>query len=261
MAINPFLKSLERLNRGFVIIKQRSVDFINPSLKDFLINYIQKDERELELILSSIRYAKQFSELLLSMAASKKVEIPDYLKNDFMNNYSTYLRSNFKDEDLINIATIISEHVKSSSIRNDYLVEIINDVSDWESLYNNYEQNLAFQKFVQATKNNYEVSNALKERTEDIVNDLFKGENDLDRSVELLEDLSNTFKIDYSNFDSREIISHLDELFSEYITNEVDNLKDWATDTFEVGELNEHLKNLHEKIIKIGIQFNLILVN
>ncbi len=257
MAINPFRKSLERLNKGFIIIKEKSVDFINPSLKDFLINYLQTDERELLLILSSVKYVKQFSELFLSMAAVKNVEIPDDLKNDLMENYQSYLRPNFKDEDLINVATIVSENIEDSNIRSNFLVDIIYDIRDWDSLYSNYEQNLAFQKFVKATENNYKVGDALKERTEEIVNDLFTGENDLKRAVELLEALTETFKIDYYNFNSKKIIEHLDELFSEFIFEEAENLKDWITDTSEAEEVIDEVKALSERVSRLGISYTI----
>lgn len=257
LPINPFKKSLERLDKGFILRRDKSVDFINPSLKDFLINYLKTDQRELSLILSSIKYIKQFSTLFQVMLESQNVLVTEKLKFDIMENYQSFVRSNFRDEDLIQLAIVINSQIEDSWKKNNYLVEIVHEIGDWESLYNNYELNLAFQQFVDATQYNFKVHNSLKERTEEIVNDLFKGENDLDRSVELLEDLTNTFKINYSDFDTSEITTHLDELFSEYISNEVENLKDWATDTFEVGELNEHLENLHERIIDVGLQYQL----
>lgn len=117
---------------------------------------------------------------------------------------------------------MIKERTKEAS-----LVEIIYDINDWEALYRNYELNIAFKEFISATKNIYKVNQALIERTEEIVNDLFTGENDLERGIELLEELTETFNIDYTDFNSSNIESHLDSLFSEYLFNEVNNLKDW----------------------------------
>ena len=256
LPINPFKTSIEKLDRGFLVRKNGSVDFINPSLKDFLIYHVREDHREIRLLLGSVKYINQLSELLLSMSDFQNISLPEKLKMDMMINYQNYTRPGYKDEDLIHLATVINIQVREN-IKNNYLVDIIEEINDWESLYKNYELNIAFKKFVEATESNYKVNRALIERTEVIVNDLFIGEHDLESGVELLVNLSETFNINYTDFDATKIISHLDDLFSEYISNEVENLKDWATDNNEVDEIRDNLKGMNEKITHLGLSYEI----
>lgn len=254
LPINPFQTSIEKLDRGFLVRKNQSVDFVNPSLKDFLSYYIQTDRREIILLLSSIKYVGQVSKLLLSMADLHGLFLPEELKMDMMVNYLNYTRVGYKDEDLIQLATVINNQIRED-VKYNYLVDIIAEINDWESLYKNYELNISFKKFVEASQDNYKINKALLDRTEEIVNDLFLGEHDLETGVELLVNLSETFEINYLDFDATRIISHLDDLFSEYIDNEVENLKDWATDSSEVTEIRENLESLAEKINDLGLTY------
>lgn len=251
---NPFRAAIEKLDKGFIIRRGRLVDFINPSLKDFLSNYLTTDSREICLMLNSVRFAQQFLGLFL-LVPSQKIVLTGEQKNDMLRNYLHYTRPGYRDHDLIRMATVINLLIKDST-KDVSLVEIINDINDWEALYRNYELNIAFKEFIDATKNNYKVNQALIERTEEIVNDLFTGEHDLERGIELLEELTETFNIDYVDFNSSSIELHLDDLFSEYISNEVDNLKDWATDTSEVEDIRNELENWNEKIRDLGLAYD-----
>ncbi|MBF6643864.1 MULTISPECIES: hypothetical protein [Chryseobacterium] len=251
---NPFRTAIEKLDRGFIIRRDRWIDFVNPSLKDFLKNYLITDGREIGLMLNSIRFAQQFLGLF-DLLRSQKIVLTEEQKIDMLQNYKDYTRPGHKDDDLIRMATVINVLIMDRA-KDVSLVEIINDINDWEALYRNYELNIAFKEFINATKNNYKVYQALIERTEEIVNDLFTGENDLERGIELLEELTETFNINYTDFNSSSIESHLDSLFSEYIFNEVENLKDWATETSEVEDLRSKIQNWNEKIRDLGLAYD-----
>lgn len=65
---NAFRYSLEILSKSFlrIVLKDiekqvRVVDFINPSLKDFLTNYLYENHIELKRIIASIKYYEQLS--------------------------------------------------------------------------------------------------------------------------------------------------------------------------------------------------------
>lgn len=253
--VQPFRRSLEKLDKGFIVRKNGLVDFINPSLKDFLINFVGTDRIEVAKMFNSIKYINQLSELFLSMTIKNQIIISESLIKDLMNNPDYYLRPNYIDHDLIYLAIRINHFVQDKS-KNYFLIKIISAVRDFESLYNNYELNLLFKSFVESTKHNKIVNRALSARKEIIINELFCGEYDLERAVELLEDLKETFDLDFSTFNTFTIESHLHELFSERISNELDNMKDYIIDISEVGEFREFIDDLNDKVQYVGLNFD-----
>lgn len=104
---NAFRAAIEKLDKGFIIRRDRWVDFINPSLKDFLSNYLITDEREICLMLSSIRFAQQFLGLF-SLSRFQKIVLTEEQKNDMLQNYKDYTRPGHKDHDLLRMATVIN---------------------------------------------------------------------------------------------------------------------------------------------------------
>ena len=66
---NAFNKSLKALSEGFFSVKKNPngrgslVSFVNPSIKDFLINYLKTDTLERKRILNSIVYVNQLDKL------------------------------------------------------------------------------------------------------------------------------------------------------------------------------------------------------
>lgn len=254
--VNAFQNSIGKLDKGFLIRRGEIVDFINPSLKDFLNNYLQHDSWELTCMLSSIKYVLQLSKPFLEMLNKKNIFLPDNLKNDFILNYSSYTRKNYEDEDLIYLATIINNYIKGGE-KDAVLVEIIESISDWEALYKNYELNMSFKEFVSATRFNERVSLTLKERTEEIVNDLFVGENDLEAAIDLLVDLTDIFELDFNDFNESRIVTHLDDLFGEHIENEIESLKEWITEVSEIDDFRDNLERLGDKISDTGLIYTI----
>lgn len=191
------MRSLHRLDKGFIVRRNSDIDFINPSLKDFLINFVGNDQFELAKMLKSIKYINQFSEKFVSLQQVKEVKIPQELVADIISNPKGFLRPRYIDNDLIHLAIQVNDYVSDDS-KNRILVSIIHDIKDWHSLHLNYNLNKMFTKFVKSTKDNKFVHRALTDRTESIVNDLFCGEYDLESAVELLEDLKETFDLDFT---------------------------------------------------------------
>ncbi|MBT2620355.1 hypothetical protein [Chryseobacterium sp. ISL-6] len=45
------------------------------------------------------------------------------------------------------------------------------------------------------------------------------------------------------------------DLFSEHISNELDNIKDYVIDVSEVGEFREKMDDLNERVQLLGLNF------
>ncbi|MBT2620356.1 hypothetical protein [Chryseobacterium sp. ISL-6] len=141
--VHPFTRSIEKLDKGFIIRKSGTVDFINPSLKDFLINFVGTDRLEIAKMFNSVQYVKQLSDLFLSMVSTNQIAVTEDFKDNLMRNYEHYLRPKNINYDLIHVATIINNIVQDNNEnKNKVLVKIVLEIRDWEALHNNYELNL-----------------------------------------------------------------------------------------------------------------------
>lgn len=139
--VHPFLRALEKLDKGFIVRKKGLVDFINPSLKDFLMNFVGTDPIEISKMLNSIKYVNQLSNLFLSFITKNHIIVPEDFKENVMKSHADYIRPKYIDHDLIHLAIIINDLVKDES-KNIILIKIIFEIRDWEALHDNYELNI-----------------------------------------------------------------------------------------------------------------------
>jgi energy-coupling factor transporter ATP-binding protein EcfA2 len=254
LEINAFRTALYRLDKGFIVFQRNRVNFINPSLKDFLRQFLQNDSYEIGLILNSVRYIHQVVGSLLIMANEHKIRFSDELTADILSNFENYVRPAHRDHDLVRLAIFISTtftRPKKKSV----LVDIIYAINDWKQLYEDYQLSKDFFQFLNLNKNDQQIHAILQERTTEIVNDLILGERDVFKAVELLEQLKGIFNLDFINYDVSVIEQHLDNLFGEHISNEVDWLMDIATDESEIYDKKAKIIELQEKLMKLGFKY------
>lgn len=254
LEINAFDSALFRLDRGFIIFKNDKVGFVNPSLKDFLRQFLMKDPHEVALMLNSVKYIHQLAGSLMTMVNENKTKISEELTADILLNFEDYVRPEYRDHDLVKLAIIIS-NVLAHEKKKEILVNVLYAIDDWEALYGDYELKNEFLQFLHYYKHDQKIQEVLKERTIEIVKELFLGEGDLLRAVEQLEELKELFDLDFADYDTREIVQHLDDLFSEHISNEVDWLTESVTDIGEVYDKKAEVIDLQEKLVNLGLKY------
>jgi energy-coupling factor transporter ATP-binding protein EcfA2 len=252
--INAFKTALIRLDGGFITIKSGKVNLRNPSIKDFLLNFLGTDRQEISRILNAVRFIQQISASLETLAKGQHLAVPQEIARDMMINFMDYTRAGHRDHDIIRLASFVQKHVQDKE-KDDYLVDMIDTIGHWESLFDDYALNKSFTEFLDSTRMNYRVQDALNIRTTEIVDDLMLGETDLFKAVNLLEKLAGQFQLDFNNYDAVRITNHFDELFSEHISNEVDWLEDCATDPYEVSEKMDEVTKLEERLSLIGYEY------
>lgn len=252
--VKAFETAISRLNKGFVQIKGQKLGFINPSMRDFLLNFVKTDALEITSMLESVRFASQFSDTLMDMVRAKGISFPEQLKKSILDDYSEFLRSGFEDPDLIKLALVMYRNIPGE-ISNGLVTEIIGDISNWEALYEDYSLNQQFMRFVDLTRENAQIHSALIERTWEIVNEVVTGEDDPERAVEALEKMSEAFKINFDTLDSRTVVDHFNQIFDDYIANEVENLRDYLLDPGEAYEKEREIQKLNQRIIDLGLDY------
>ena len=92
--MHAFQKALSRLDGGFIIIKNSNeVKFINPSLIDFLVKYLQQDKDEVFRIANSVKYVSQLTKRLFIMSNVGVVKMPESLQNKILANHESFINS------------------------------------------------------------------------------------------------------------------------------------------------------------------------
>lgn len=250
-----FTNAFRNLIDSFIIIKNTNeVHFINPSIIDFLMSYIRKDKIEVKRIAESVKYLSQLTERLFSMANPHEATMSVTLQERILFDYQLFISNRDDDSEYIQLALVINKYIESIE-KEDIICEIIENITDWEGLHEDYTLNKYFKEFILSVKNNETINAVLQERIEEIVFELFRGKNDINEAIDLLEELSNSFELDFDKVDNTNISNHLDYLFSEYIDQEVEWLHDWMTDESEAREKFGKVEKLVERIIDLGIEY------
>jgi broad-specificity NMP kinase len=253
--MHAFKKALNKLDGGFITIKNDyEVRFINPSLIDFLVKYLKGDKDEVHRIANSVKYTSQLTERLFLLANSSVVKMPIHLQKRLITNYESFINNETRDYNLIQLALIIYNFVQDPK-KEEIIFDIIDSISDWESLSSDYTLNTYFLKFMNSVKDNHYLYSLIQDRTEEIVNELFSGENELDRAITLLEDLTKNFELNFLEYNATNVINHLDQLFADEIFNTVDDLSDWITDEIEVYEKRSEFEALEKRINNLGLNY------
>lgn len=252
-----FKRAFSRIEGGFILLKKDNiVNFINPSLIDFLVKYLQQDKDEVLKIANSVKYVSQLSERLFLFSDSELVKMPLELQKKLINNYESFVNDKMRDQNLIQLALIIYNFVQDSK-KDEIIFDIIEKISDWESLSSDYTLNTYFLEFMNSVKENDYLYSLIKYRTEEIVDELFSGENELDRAISILEDLTRNFELNFLELNTSNITNHLDQLFADEIFNTVDDLRDWITDETEVYDKRKEFEIFEERINELGLQYEI----
>jgi adenylate kinase family enzyme len=255
--INAFKNAVIRTDGALIIIKKKTIDFVNPSLKDFLVKFLFEDKDEINRIANSIVYVSQFSSQLFENKLFKP-KLSSDIEYKLDQNYESFVRDEhlYYDYDLINLATIIKKY-SSSTNKEKTIVKIINEIDDWSYLHEDFELNGKFKEFIQLVEKDYEIMEIVTEKSSEIVQELVLGEDSIEGAVNLFSELSETFQISYGLEFSKELTEHFDRLFSELIDNEVEWLKDWITNEDEIYEKKEEIEDLAKELNEIGFEYKL----
>lgn len=250
-----FQKALKRLEGGFILLKNEvNVNFINPSLIDFLVEYLKHDKEEVLKIVNSVKYVSQLTERLFSLGSVASNKMPESLEKRLLTDYQSFISNSNSDFDLIQLALVIYKYIENID-REEVICEIIDSITEWEALHEDYSLNLHFKEFMLSVKDNENINSVLQERIEEIVSELFKGKNDINEAIDLLEELIKSFDVDFDKLDTTNITDHFDDLFSEHIANEVQWLMDWMTYEDEAQEKLNEIEKIVERINDLGLEY------
>lgn len=162
---NKFIYSLRKLEETFIKINKNQnfeevVDFHNPSIKDFLISYLNNNKEDVKFLINGFCYREQFAHIFTysNQTESKKVNLDNdcldiflhHLKNDYLSlketgslnslfytnthsNIGYYIElynivDNFKHKNVLDVVTILFKrnmYLKGSSNMDKYYYNLL----------------------------------------------------------------------------------------------------------------------------------------
>ena len=251
-ATQAFSKSMKRLEDGFIFLKRNEVHFINPSLIDFLIVYVKKDGDEVNRIINAICFVRQLTERFYSISLVGKRSIPEKLKASLISNYENFLSSENINEDLVRLCLFIFNYIKSEE-GEDVICEILEQIDDWNALYDDYSLNSDFINFITTDHTNNKINQILNYRSLDILTDLARGEDEIEEAIKIVEELKTKFNLNLKLVNCSELEDHFSEILNNYIDQEIDWLRDFISDESEAYEKKQEINTYLERIKHIGL--------
>lgn len=160
--IKCFEKALETLSKSFLKIKnsvhiELIVDFINPSVRDFLIEYIKNNKIENKRIIENIVYLEQFNiytrknEIMFEIKDTGK-SIFEYMEKKILSDYEKLEKCTLiitKEKHIIEIL----ECFESKEIE-ELKLQIVKDIYTKKRYKNNREYREIINKFLNSKKRN-----------------------------------------------------------------------------------------------------------
>jgi KaiC/GvpD/RAD55 family RecA-like ATPase len=251
-SIHAFSKSLKRLEDGFIILKNNEVHFINPSLIDFLIIYLKKDSDEINRMINAICFVRQLTERFYSISLDEERIIPEKLKASLISNYETFLSYENINEDLIRLCLFIFKYIKSEQGEN-IVCEILEQIDDWDALYDDYSLNLHFKKFIEAAHSNNKINQILNNRSLDILTDLALGEDEIDEAIKVVEKLKTKFNINLEVANCTALEEHFGDILNNFIDQEIEWLRDFISEESEAYEKKQEINTYLQRIKHLGL--------
>ncbi|WP_417876825.1 hypothetical protein [Winogradskyella sediminis] len=209
--LNSFNDSLRRLNNGFIVLNDRSIfkdnefktkdtltiiGFINPSLEDFLKYSIHNNILEIERILLSSKFIKQWY-FFYPPYVSYQTNISKLLLNFFTeNSYKLALEGdNFNHLYLISIFEYYFNGIKNTQNTINSLIKIEN----WSFLKDNEYTSFYSKKFLNNVKSNSKLNKTISNFHSDFFFFSLINEDTLDSFLELFRLFLKHYEFDIKN--------------------------------------------------------------
>jgi KaiC/GvpD/RAD55 family RecA-like ATPase len=249
--VQAFNKCMKRLLGGFITERKRgALEFINPSLKDFLLKEVMTDAIEMNKISNSIISIDQFK-VISDNFLSRREKLPLLLKNRIITKYAEFIGSADEDE-LIYFASILPKHFELSEVE-EIICEILEEVRDWESITYDYETKRIFESFLIQAQNSPRIYSIIEEGIVPIITSAVIHEYDPEKAIDSIHALTVTYSVDLSEFDTTELSAHITDIIEQKIDEEIEFLKDNATDQGEATDMAKEINYLIDRARELGL--------
>ncbi len=134
--MHAFRSAFRRLENGFIIQEthyDKKVKFINPSLVDFLLNYLRSDRDEVKRISESIVFLDQLTKRFLPLEFSNPITIPERLRKKLLYDYSFYIKESTANSDKCCLSILFYYYFDLKETES-IIVDLILSIDNWDFL-------------------------------------------------------------------------------------------------------------------------------
>jgi len=254
---NLFNLTLKRLNEGFILFKDKTnkIQFINPSFTDFLMDYLKSDPIEINAMINNITNTTQLTTRFFNLSTSANYIMPEELKIKILTEYQSFVNNTDEDSDLLKLSLVMYKYIEKEKSEST-IIKILNEIYDWQSLNDDMSVNIYFREFLDKSKHNTNIYNILKDKFIEIINDLLKGIYDIEEAIDLLENYSRDYNINYRFVDTNEIQERLEDILTEHIDEKIEFLKETVISYGEEEIEKNEINGIIDKIKSMGINID-----
>ncbi|MGV8812678.1 MAG: hypothetical protein ACOH2D_01085 [Gelidibacter sp.] len=258
--IDSFNDSLRRMNNGFIVVSDyepKYVSYINPSLQDFLKNFIQHNKSEIERILLASRYIEQWYNFYTPFITPKN-EIPQDLKTFFKNQHSKLFNNVNESRDYFLAAIFIFHFIEESEYK--ITIGLIESITNWDFLIDDTELHFYSKKFLNNSKSNVFLNFSISNLKIEFFYNILINENSLKEFMYFSKLIINHFGFDFFIFFRQEeilslsLLESLNHIFKQDLEEKYNYLKNENVEKdihLEIiDEIENHLEFINNNIFK-----------
>jgi hypothetical protein len=248
-----YKKILSHLEGGFLKIiyyRGTKVDFVNPSLADYLVYRLHSDNYEKAKMTEAMCCSRQLLRAFLSQQGVKP--LPVLISTKILTDYKSFISTAHENADLI---TLLLLTVKTNGKEGQRVaLEILGKIEDWHAVNEHYLLSINLRLFVKSNIGKTELSKMVLEKGPKILEAIVCEEDSLEGAIEILEDLVPKLSLSPKQLKLPKLESHLNELLHDHIENEIDYLKDDVYDLTDTDDKRDEIEGLIEQISDLGIR-------
>ena len=254
--MHAFRSAFRRLENGFIIYEtyyERNIKFINPSLVDFLLNYLRSDRDEVIRISESTFFLDQLTKRFLPLEFINDKPISERLRQKLLSDYSFYIKQSTSNPDKWTLSILLYYYFKLEETES-IIPLLISTIDNWDFLEEQYLgyytklflENIASEKII----------SVIKEIDMNFLRHLIIDKN-LKESLEIMNLLTNKFKVDLKSFLQKEeyyfLSIHFSNLLDKKIEDDIEDLIGYSNAQDFVSEKEMESKDIQENLQNFGL--------
>ncbi|MCE7072164.1 hypothetical protein LZG74_17740 [Dyadobacter sp. CY327] len=226
-ATNVFVQSFRHLNEGFIVREfqddENFFKFINPSLVDFLLKYIEGNVPEFEKILLSSVHLSQITSRFLPVGWVREnvQETTSIIRDRLIKQSEFYIYENTKQLDLLVYAMLLAMYYNDDEAINN-ASDALRKVEDWSHLDDD-EKILNDFRFFLIIVDKEEVVNSLKSSVEKIAEQLLANQFEIDETIGEIKLLISKYDLPVPLPFNEEIIDLISDLNESLLNDKIEN--------------------------------------
>lgn len=227
--LNAFRNSFRKLEGGFITPETYDLErfkFINPSLVDFLINYLKNNTEEVIRISDSAYYLTQLTKRIYPLINSRHLNISPYLKQRLFQDYQKFINNECPNNDRLTLVIFLTQYFKFAEIENIANI-LLSEIDDWSFIN---ETEIGKYTLYDYLKNidSKNVIEMISKYGLEIFSQLIVNESDLEQIMILISIIAPKFILDlkvlFKMDDKYNFSQHFNELLEEKIEEDIEDL-------------------------------------